>query len=157
MVSAAKLVPLTKTTTLQLDLGDLRVTYRPRQIVEIQEQDRPEPEDDAEAQNQQVEQICRVVTAWDLAGPLPTEDVGIHAMGSVWPSDTEPVPLEPRFVRFLDFGLRSQIITAITLDAAPDPTKMAKRLQRRGSNGTSTSSNGRRDEPSLYPSGSTTS
>lgn len=149
MVSAAKLVAETKKTTLLLNLGELEVTYKPRLIVALQEKDEAEPEDEEEARNQQAEQICRVIIDWRLSGPVPIEDLGIHKKGSIFASDTEIIPLDPAIVRYLPFSLLSEIITAVSLDASPDPTSMLRRLRRRGSTGTSMSSNGRPDEPTL--------
>ena len=158
MTSLAKLSAETKTTDLAVGHGTVRVTYRPRQIADTaEEEDRRRQEADDNDQNYQAMELCRLVESWDLTGPVPVEDIPGHKMGSIIAGEKDPVPLDPAIVRFIDQPTLAAFLAAITVDAQPDPTKMLRASQRRGSSPTSTSSNGKQDELATSPVGSTTS
>lgn len=159
MTSAAKIMKEFKTVDLDIGWGiTLHLTYRPRQIADTAEEDerRRLAAEDADENFQAIE-LCRILTEWDLTGPVPVEDIPGHKLGSAVASETDPVPLDPAIVRFLPQPLIAAILAAVTVDAQPDPTKMLRASQRRGSTPTSMKSNGTRDEPTLSPIGLTTS
>jgi hypothetical protein len=154
MTSFAKLMPESATSDINCGWGQTaRMTYNPRQITYTEDEAKrqagvaeAEPES-TEVKLQLAEEICRVVTQWDMTGPIPFEgyEVPGHPVGSVTP-EGEPAPLEPRVLSYLPQPLLAGMVLGITLDAQPDPKGMQPASRGRGSTPTSMTKNGTQDE-----------
>jgi hypothetical protein len=161
MTKFTKLMPETKTSDIDCGWGmTAQMTYKPRQITYTEDEAKRvsgqnEDTDSTEIRLQLAEELCRVLTAWDMTGPVPIEDLPGHAEGSIVP-DGVLVPFEPRILSYLPQPLLAGIVLGLTLDAQPDPKRMQKESQRRGGTLTSTKPNGVTDTltPSLSTSAS---
>lgn len=130
--NADRLMPATRTAKIDIGLGDLnklRITYIP---LEIMADDRDEDEDPDEV-------LLRVVTAWDLSGPIPTRDIRAKTRvndegeeetvspaipkGSIV-AEGEPVPLEPDVVKHVHMAIKAGVIAGCTVNAMPSFQKM---------------------------------
>lgn len=143
MTSFAKLMPESKTSDVDCGWGVFaRMTYNPRQITYTVEEAEGEvidaEEESGERKLKLASDLCRVVTSWDMTGPIPFEgyEVSGHPVGSVV-KDGDPAPLEPRVLSYLPQPLLAGIVLGLTLDAQPDPKKMQSSSQRRGQTPTS--------------------
>lgn len=158
MTKFTRLMPETKTSDIDCGWGmTAKMTYKPRQITYTEDDAKRaagqnEPTEDAEIRLQLAEEICRVVTDWDMTGPIPIEDLPGYKEGSVL-ADEQPVPFEPRILSFLPQPLLAGIVLGLTLDAQPDPKRMQRASQTRGGTLTSGRQNGVTD--TLSPSLST--
>jgi hypothetical protein len=155
-----KLRPETKKTTIDFGYGPIVITYKPRQIVDTAEdEERRQEEATAAGKNYLATEICRIVTEWDLTGPVPIEDIPGHAKGSAFDGgEQDVIPLDPDVVRFIDTPFLTHLVSAIFEDAQPeDPTKRRRELRKHGATPTSMKANGSTDISSLSPVGSTTS
>jgi hypothetical protein len=151
MTKFTKLMPETKTSDIDCGWGmTAQMTYKPRQITYTEDEAKRvsgqnEDTDSTEIRLQLAEELCRVLTAWDMTGPVPIEDLPGHAVGSVIGED-EPVPFEPSILSYLPQPLLAGIVLGLTLDAQPDPKRMQHASRGRGSTPMSTTKNGTQDE-----------
>lgn len=135
--------------TIDLDLGKgmtVHLTYNPQEITYTPEEIEARRDSD-DASNANAEEIARSVIAWDVTGPVPVRDKPGHPAGSLV-ADGQPIPLDAEIIGYLPFEFVYNVALALNLDGQVDPTKMQKKLQRRGSTRTSMKTNGRQDEPS---------
>lgn len=144
MASIKDLLPAAVTADVDLLLGGptLRLTYNPRRITFQQDGAKVEPPDDGKPVPKgrdaeafaSARSVCHVVTAWDLTGPVPTEDGHGMSEGEAVP-EGEPVPLDPLVVSLLPIPLLSGIVAGVTIHAMPNPTKTATVALLNGSRG----------------------
>lgn len=152
MTSFAKLMPESKTSDINCGWGiTARMTYRPRQITYTEEEAKRQAgqtdaeQDSSEVRLQLAEELCRVVTEWDMTGPIPVEDLPGHPVGSVL-QEHEDVPFDPGILSYLPQPLLAGIVLGLTLDAQPDPKGMQNASRGRGSTPMSMTKNGTQDE-----------
>lgn len=146
MPSLRSLVP--EQRTLDLDWGNgqtVRIVYDPREVTYTPEEIESR-RDSEDVRNANAEDLARAVLEWDITGPVPVKATKTHALGSLVP-DGETIPLDAEIISYLPFEVVAALVMAVTMDGQPDPTRMQKRLQKRGSRQTSTNSNGKQEEP----------
>jgi hypothetical protein len=150
MPSLRSLVP--EQRTLDFDFGDgatVRIVYDPREVTYTPEEIEAR-RDSEDVRNANAEDLARAVIEWDITGPVPVKATKTHAVGSLVP-ENETIPLDAEIISYLPFEVVATLVMAVTLDGQPDPTKTARKLQKRGSTRTSMRSNGRQEEPSHSP------
>jgi hypothetical protein len=147
MPSLRNLLP--EQRTIAFDFGDghsVRIVYDPRELIYEPEEIEARRDDD-DVRNITAEDLARAVIEWDVTGPLPLKPKGGYDVGGLVP-EGQVIPLDARILAFMPWEVNNAILGAITMDGQIDPKRTQKRLQRLGSSRTSTSSNGRQEEPS---------
>lgn len=119
MPSLKKLMSISKTSDIDCGWGiTARMTYQPALVTE-------DLDDEAKGETgaaRIADQLCTLVTSWELTGPVPIQTVGSITEGSIVP-EGEPVPLDPEVVRHLPLPLLQGMFQGLMGDAVPKSPK----------------------------------